>query len=403
MTFTLAFALALVPLAPSGGVPIHWGARTLEMDALPPELPTSARLALEGWHDWARAHDYRLDLDGEGRILLVCRRANDRAPKLLELAVRVIERFDQELPAPAVRLAPKAPDLKLKEPEKQKPAGGAKPLPEDPENPEGDHPWKLPPPKPAPVSTTPTMTWTWGAAGQPIDSQTVVLFLAFDDQDFQSLLLELAKRFTYLETWIHAAKALQGFVLGQPLAGAYMENPPGVEEWNPDNELVSRLARLCLLRRYGELPNWVAQGYAWHMEFALMGTAYVFPWRDEFVSVTEHSGWGKVVADRYAKKRLKPADFMGWHRGKYLEPEAKASWATCEYLLAKEKAKTPELLDRLRVFGEEHGRIQDDPSSWRRDVDYEIPATDQHQIFVQVLGDTYLERATNFFRQELAP
>ena len=54
-----------------------------------------------------------------------------------------------------------------------------------------------------------------------------------------------------------------------------------------------------------------------------------------------------------------------------------------------------------RVFREEHGRIQDDPSSWRRDTDYEIPLADQEAIFLEVLGKGWEQRATVFVRQGL--
>jgi hypothetical protein len=405
MTPVLALFTALVLLAPGDGAPIRWGERSLRLEELPPELPPSARAALQAWHAWGTAHAYRLDLDGTGRLLLLSRASNDRAPRLLELGLRVIERFDQELPAPPVRLVAEDPTLAAKakpEPEPLRPAAGEKPLPEDPEDPEGAHPWKLAPPKPVEVTSAPPVVTTWGSQGQPLDSQTMVLFVLFDQDDFESLLGDLRGRFPFLETWAREARALAGFVLGDPLTAAYLETPEGVEEWNPENELVSRLARLCLLRRFGELPNWLAQGYAWHMEFALMGAVYVFPWRDEFVWATEHGGWDRVVKERYAKARLKASDFMGWRRGKYLEPEAKASWATCEYLLAKEREKLPGLLDRLRVFREEHGRVHDDPSSWRRDTDYEIPLGFQSRLFEELLGEDWLERASVFFRQELA-
>ncbi|NOT31418.1 MAG: hypothetical protein HOP15_13305, partial [Planctomycetes bacterium] len=342
-------------------------------------------------------------LDPAGRVLLVTRGSNDRAPKLLELAGKVIERFDRELPAPALRLEAEDPLLAAKSKvEPEKPAAREPPLPEDPEDPEGAHPWKLAPPKPVEVTSAKPVVTTWGSQDQPLDTQTVVLFVLHDEDDFESLLGQLRERFPFLEVWTREAKALAGFAIGDPLTAAYLENPRGVEEWNADNELVSRVARLCLLRRFGALPNWLVQGYAWHMEFALMGAVYVFPWRDEFVWATEHSGWGKIVEERYAKTSLKPADFMGWRRGKYLEPEAKASWAACEYLLAKESGQLPLLLDRLRVFREEHGRIKDDPKSWRRDLDYEIPVADQHALFSELLGDGYLARASIFFRQELA-
>jgi len=397
----LPTTLVLCALLASGGTPdgapILWGERALEIGALPSELPESARAALEAWHAWSGAHEYRLDLDQAGRVLLVSRRSNDRAPQLLALASRAVARFDLELPAPSVRLAAKGPELGTKPAQPSRPAPT---IPEDPEDPEGSHPWKLPP-KPAEQTVAPKKPTTWGSQGQPLDTQTVTLFLLRDQDDFESLLGSLAERFTFLEVWAREAKAQMGFVLGDPLCGAYLEQPAGVEEWDPDNELVSRSARLCLLRRFGDLPNWFVQGYAWHMELALRGSIYCFPWRDEFVGVGEHTGWDKAVQERYQSAHLKSADFMGWRRGKYLDPEAKASWGACEYLLAKEKEKLPVLLDHLRVFREEHGRIQDDPSSWRRDTSYEIPTVDQHKLFTQVLGDGYLFRATLFFRQEL--
>lgn len=398
MIHALALACALLS---GDGAPIQWAGRTLRLEALPPELPSDARQALEAWHPWAIAHDARLDLDPDGRVLFVARRSSERAPRLLELATRVVARFDQELPAPAERRVPQTAALVPPKEEEPKPARGEKPLPEDPEDPEGEHPWPLAPPKPVPKTSAPPVITTWGAAGQAPDTGTAVVFLLFDEPEFEALLVELGQRFAHLEPWTHEAKALQGFVLGDPLVAAYLETPAGVEEWNADNELVNRVARLCLLRRFGELPNWFVQGYAWHMEFALMGAVYVFPWRDEFVWATEHTGWGKPVAERYAKKSLKPADFMGWKRGRYLEPEAKASWAVCEYLLAKEAAKLPDLLERLRVFHEEHARIQDGPSRWHRDVEYEMPVTDQQKLVSEVLGAAYLERAVQFFRKEL--
>jgi hypothetical protein len=229
----------------------------------------------------------------------------------------------------------------------------------------------------------------------------MVLFVVTDQREFEHLLAALRARVPYLADWTREAKAQQGFVLGDPLVAAYLERPDGVEEWDPEHELVNRLARLCLLRRFGELPNWLVQGYAWHMEIALQGSVYCFPWRDEFVWATEHGSWPASVRERYAKTRLKAADFMGWKRGKYLDPEAKASWGMVEYLLARERPKLPGLLEELRVFREQHARIQEDPTSWRRNVDYEIPLADQQALFTRALGEGYLERASAFFRQGL--
>jgi len=398
----LSIACALLALHSGGDAPVYWGEKELKAGALPEEMPPGARAAVGAWREWCAAHEYRLDLDHAGRILLVSRRSNDNAPKQLALALSVVERFDQELPAPAVRreVAPLTVAAKPKEP--PKPARGDKPLPEDPEDPDGgDHPWKLAPPKPEPQTSAPPVEEKWGSQGQPLDTQTMVLFIVTDQDDFEALLAKLAEAFPFLAGWVKGAEALAGFVLGDPLTAAYLENPAGVEEWNPDHELINRLARLCVLRRFAELPNWFVQGYAWHMEIALRKAVYCFPWRDEFVWASEHTGWPGLVKNQFKSESLKPSDFLGWKRGKYLDSAAKASFGAIEFLLAKHRAELPDMLDHLRVHREEHGRTQDDPTRWRRDTEYEIPLAEQQKILVEHLGAQYLDHATIFLRQEI--
>ena len=137
------------------------------------------------------------------------------------------------------------------------------------------------------------------------------------------------------------------------------------------------------------------------MEIALRKAVYCFPWRDEFVGVGEHSGWAGMVKNQYKSASLKPSDFLGWKRGKYVDTAAKASFGTIEFLLAKHKDALPDLLDHLRAYREEHARTQDDPTRWRRDTDYEIPVAEQHKILSEHLGAQYLDHATIFFRQEI--
>ena len=390
---TLLLTLALHGEDPA---PITWREKRLQLDALPAELPESARAALTAWHPWCDAHAYRLDLDRTGRILLVTRSSNDRVGQQLEFVDAVHERFERELPPPPVRLdaAPELAKAPPKEPEK-----GPDPLPEDPEG--GAHPWKLKPTAPSERSSGAPAVTTWGAQGIPPDSQTVVLLIVRDQDDFVVLLRHLAAQFPYLASWAQEAKANQGFVLGEPCVAAYLEIPEGVDEWNPDNELVHRIARLLVLSRFGELPNWFLLGYAWCQEIAVLKGVYCFPWRDEFVWATEHGGWPAAVKARYAKERPKPADFMAFKRGKYVDELAKASYGMTAYLVTKERLKLPALLEELRVFGLQHGRIQEGPNSWRKDTEYEIPLAEQEMLFEKHLGAAWLQRAAVFVRKEL--
>jgi hypothetical protein len=276
------------------------------------------------------------------------------------------------------------------------------PLPEDPEDPDGgEHPWKLTSTKPAERTSAAPKTTTWGAQGVEPDTQTVVLCLVRDQDDFVLLLRHLAETYPYLAAWTEAARANQGFVLGEPCIGAYLERPDGVEEWNADNELVHRVARLLALDRYGELPNWFLLGYAWQQEIELLKGVYCFPWRDEFVWATEHGGWPSAVKSRYAKARLAPADFLNFRRGKYVDEMAKASWAMTAWLVTRERARLPALLEELRVFRAVHARVPDGPDRWRKDPDYEVPPAEQVKLFQKHLGADYLTRATSFVRDGL--
>lgn len=392
-------ASAMLALALSGdSAAVHWREKRLDPAALPSDLPETARAALEAWHSWSSDHAYKLEFDKSARVLVITRASNDRIGQQMEFVDQVLARFDAELPPPPARL--EVPEPGAKKPDAPPPAPKGEPIPEDPED--GDHPWKLTPTQPAErTSAAPTVT-TWGAQAAPPDSQTVVLFVVRDQDDFVALLKHLASKFPYLAAWSSEAKANQGFVLGEPCVAAYLELPDGVEEWDPDNELVHRIARLLVLNRYGDLPNWFLLGYAWHLEIVLRKGVYCFPWRDEFVWAVEHGAWPAAVKARYAKERMKPVDFMAFVRGKYVDEMAKASWAMTAYLVTKERAKLPSLLEELRAFRLEHARIQESPNKWRRDTAYEIPLAEQTKLFTKHLGEGYLQRASVWVRGELA-
>jgi hypothetical protein len=378
---------------------ITWREKRLDLAELPADLPDPARAALEAWHPWSTDHAYKLDLDPSGRVLVITRESNDRIDQQMELAGEVLARFERELPPPAVRIEVPLPGEKKPEPEPE-PKPGGEPLPEDPE--EGDHPWKLAPTRPTERTSAAPVVTKWGAEGAPLDSQTVVLFVVRDQDDFVALLKHLATKYPYLASWAAEAKANQGFVLGEPCVAAYLEIADGQEEWDPDNELVHRIARMLVLNRYGDLPNWFMLGYAWSLEIALQKGVYCFPWRDEFVWATEHGGWPAAVKSRYAKERIKPVDFMGFVRGKYVDEMAKASFAMTAYLVAKEHEKLPALLEELRAFRAEHARVQEGPNRWRRDTKYEITVPDQAKLFTKHLGEGYLQKASLFVREELS-
>ena len=385
------FLAAIVPALGGDEVPLSWRGKETTTASLPEGLPKPARDAITAWQEWSVERKYRFDLDEAGKVLFVSRASNDRRDAHLALVQQCVTQFDRELPIPARKPGPLAAATPAAPP---KPIHT--PLPEDPED--EAHPWKLGPPVPEGRPThTPAKAFSWGAGETTPDTETAVLLLVRNQKDFERMLEHLTELQPHLAEWAKSAGSLQGVVLGAPLVGAYLELPDGVEEWDPDHELVNRLARLLLLRRFGELPNWFVQGYAWHAEIALKDAVYCFPWRDEFVTIGDHTDWDRSVARLYEKDAL-GTDFLGWKRGGYRDREAKTSWGVVEYLLAKEP-RTPDLLDALHAYREEHSKVQDGPSLWHRDTEYEIPAEEQKALITEHVGADFFARATLFLRQ----
>ena len=175
------------------------------------------------------------------------------------------------------------------------------------------------------------------------------------------------------------------------------------EEWHPDGELVNRIARLLLLRRFGRLPHWFEQGYAWHAEIALRGGVFCFPYRREFVYATEHVGWDAVVRARLANRASRPLvldEFASWPRHTYSDTFGKLSWGMVTFLLHAHPDALPALLESFRVFRDANDRVKVSDSEWHRDPEYSIPLDVQGRLLREHLAPDWLERATRFLREE---
>jgi hypothetical protein len=176
-----------------------------------------------------------------------------------------------------------------------------------------------------------------------------------------------------------------------------------VEEWNPDNELVNRLAQLLLLRRFGQQPNWLLYGWAWTAEITLLDSVYCFPYRDEFVWATEHTAWPGMLRElfkRRASKPVRPEEFAGWPRGTYRDTEAKISWGVVDYLVRNRSADLPAMLEALRAYRDEHDREIVDGLTWQRRRNYVIPLEEQERMMDEHLGEDIWRDMTRWFRKD---
>lgn len=392
-----SLALFALPALAGGNVTITWKDATFAPSKLPAELPESARAAVEEWDDWAKKHEYRMTIDPAARLVLVTPAERSIHEKQSEILARTAKWFDELLPVPD-----RTPIVKASEAETSKPAPEKPPdvIPEDPESP----PVGAPPPKPAKTEVAKKPT-SWGAASLKPDSQTGVMLVIRDEKEFGTALDELGKTHAYLKDWLALARKNTGFVLEQPLCGAYIENASGQEEWSPDHELLNRIAQMLLLSRFGQLPNWLVQGVAWEAEMAFDQSIWCFPYRDEFVYTVEHAAWPTEVKNKFkdrAKDPLKMDEFATWKRGTYEHDAAQTSWGVVHYLATQHKAKFSQTLEEFRQTFDVQNRKPKPDGTWERIKDFQLPASAQLKILTKYTDADFLKKATAWLATQTA-
>lgn len=385
--------------AGSEGVPVLTvGGKPTKLSELPPELGEGPRSAIETWAAWVVGARYRLDLDPTGRVLLITPIEAGGPSRELALVVRTLELFDGALPAPdrapiAAASTQGASADKSEIPEDPIPED---PIPEDPE-PEDPFPWQA-----ASGEEGTSHTYVWGSELAAPDSQTIALLVLRDESDFDAVLDFLAERFEYLKAWKPKAGTLVGFTLALPLAGAHVLRAAGQEEWRPENELVNRLAQLLVLRRFGQQPHWLVQGWAWHVELSLLDSVYCFPDRTGFVYATEHSGWEDELCRRFAERKQKGLaikDFASWKRGVYDDERGRIAWGVVRYAMQTDPGILQNVLEDQRLYYDQHSRREKGDGNWERKRDYEVPISVQRRFFQQRAGKGFFSEVADHYRR----
>lgn len=363
----LALAAVVLTAAPAvaqrkGKAPLTWRGEQHELAVLPEELSDGARAAVETWGAWAVERGYRLDLNEDGRVLLVHdmkKRVLANRRKRIAETTRLV---DELLPAP-VRADEAAQPTR--------------------------------PPKAA----TGGDAWTWEDDGPPLDTETAVLLQVKSQSDYASVVDKAAQGNEYLAGWVDGAKTLPGFLLERPLCAAWSEDAPGQEEWNIENELVHRLAQLLLLRRFGQMPFWLSMGVAWHVESEIQDGIYCFPYRDGFVWASEHGDWDRDLKQAFKKtKSLGFDELASWKRGSYEPDKARTAWGAVAFLARHRPHALGPILEDLRLLRDEKGIVHHG-NSWERIPGFEVSAEDQLAVFRTHAGDDFLDELLRFFQK----
>jgi hypothetical protein len=401
----LCAALALVAPLRAGEVPVGWKGKEASTAKLQAGIPAPALDAIASWAGFCEQNGYRMDLDAQGRVLLVTRAKRGRTEETLRLVGRAATWFDGLLPpVPQAAVAPASAPGKPAEPAKPAPPETPKPAPQPlPEDPEGPPPST--PPKPAtgtgvPAPAAPAKAWGSGAVAP--DSQTAVFFILHDAQDHGALLDHLERNVPYLKGWIAEARQQTGLTLEDPLVGAFVENAAGQEEWNGDHEVLNRVVQLLTLRRFGQQPNWLVQGLAWEAEMAFDGSVYCFPYRDGFVYATEHTSWPSDLRRAFKDRAARPLtidELASWPRGTWDPEAAPVAWGFVHVLAQMQKKKgleraLPRLLAEYRRIRDVQDRRPTGEYTWERISGWSMDPEDQALALETIFGPDVFRDAT---------
>ena len=330
---------------------------TAGLDELPETLEDSVRAGIDHWMPWCEEADYSIDVEQVGRVVLISKKNGKRADKLMDRVRETLAAFDRILPP--VELDPQETFLEAE----------------------------------------------WGVGEIVPDRDPVVLFELDRPDHMSSLLDHVRQESPRLSSWAQAQKGKTGFMHDHVLSAAWLSAPPELElgtVWRPENELVNRLARMLLLRRFGRQPHWFKMGIAWRVEQEVMGNIYAFPGREEFVGIGEHEGWKNELKSAFKKRKkqlLEPSEFAGWSHGEWHMPSAQISWGLVRYLVEKQPDVLPLIAEDFRKNAKAGSRITHPDGRWELKNDYRIPLADQRALIEERAGDRVFKDATEFFRK----
>lgn len=229
-------------------------------------------------------------------------------------------------------------------------------------------------------------------------------------EHYAELLAHVASLDARLAAWAAGAgRAVAGYVLSEPRIAAWIEDPSGVDEWHPHNELVHRAAQLAIRGHARNLPDWLLLGLAWHVEDTVRESIWCFPFRSGFVSVDSHADWGLWLANEFKKSRRRKADkpavlgideFAAWRsdeaEARFDAGTAYVSFGVARFLAEQHTEHLAGLLKALDARIEEGRKVWVSAHEWTTDPKWRVPAAEQ---LAMLAGDDagFLADVTAFF------
>jgi hypothetical protein len=335
---------------------LTWKGRPWTLAEAAAELPEVVRAELAIWEPWCLAHGYRALLDDDAVAIVVASAKRRDLARLAERCAAVTRALDALVPRPAR--------------------------------------------DPGETFLAPS----WGVGQHVPESGPATVAVLEQEPHFDAALELMVALKPFLADRLPREESPATFHSGEGRSGALLAEPEGIElgtVWRPENEVVNRLARLLLHRRFGSLPYWLEMGLAWNVEQEIVGDLYSFPGRDEFVSVADHAGWKNELKRMFSKRRKEPLrleELSGWSSHRWDADAAAIAWGFGRFLATQDPAAVSSALEELRLDVKQ-GSVRTLPDGrWELVVGYATPLERQGEILARHLGDDVLARASEAFR-----
>lgn len=345
----LASFASLDAQIPVDGV-VTWRERDRAIESLAAEqgLGAEPSAAAKMWAKWAAERDYRLVLTDDGRVLLVFSRTYARRQgrlrdnrvmlEFLSSVEKTIAEVDRLLPAAVIP--------------------GAR-------------------------------------------SKTIVV-VGVRQEHYADVLEAVATQHEPLRDWAaNAASNRSGFMLSEPLVAVWIEDPPGMDEWRRENEIVHRAAAELLAQYAPQLPDWLRAGVAWHIEERVMDSIYCLPYRTGFVSISEHTDWDRNLSQKFRRRLRTPLELhevAEWRpREGYDRDKANIAFGISRYLADHATESLPPILRELSEQITEKRKVPTGENTWNIDTNYTLPIPEQLALLEKHAGETFLTEVTRFF------
>ncbi len=258
----LGLAVLLSPALASEPVeqpPVHTRIGRIQPGAWPATIPASVRARAEWVLPIAEAIEGRVDIEEEGRVILVTTKEREgRARRRSAWVRRTLNAFEEALPFMRPTQVPEHAHLDLLR---------------DRLNGAEDRTVIVIGCEPEQRGEVLALLGDRGCAPERTDA------FGFDDSD------------QFVSLWV--------------------EEPAGAERWDDGNALVHHLGRALLAERYGRLPEWFVEGFATWLEGEVTGDWSALPSRPLEFDRTLADGFERELRDLYRANDARPFDFEG--------------------------------------------------------------------------------------------